>query len=224
MEITGAAKALEAAGRDVCHLEVGEPGAPPAPAVLRGGRRGPAGPAALHPFAGPDRAARWRWPTTIAASTGSRSIPSAIVVTMGSSSGFILAFLGGVRAGSEDRGDAAGLSGLSQHARRRSAMRAVEIPLTAADRLAADAARTSRRPTRGEPFDGLLFASPANPTGAAVTGRGLGEHRRDLPRLGVRLISDEIYHGLDYRGPSVSALELTPRRDRHQQLLANTTA
>jgi aspartate/methionine/tyrosine aminotransferase len=28
-------------------------------------------------------------------------------------------------------------------------------------------------------------------------------------KLGVRLISDEIYHGLDYRGPSVSALELT---------------
>jgi aspartate/methionine/tyrosine aminotransferase len=60
---------------------------------------------------------------------------------------------------------------------------------------------------RDEPFDGLLFASPANPTGAAVTREALAEIVATCRRLGVRLISDEIYHGLDYRGPSVSALE-----------------
>src|SRR5690606_33509039 len=59
------------------------------------------------------------------------------------------------------------------------------------------------------PFDGLLFASPANPTGAAVDRAGLADIIAICRRLGVRLISDEIYHGLDYRGPSVSALELT---------------
>jgi aspartate/methionine/tyrosine aminotransferase len=55
----------------------------------------------------------------------------------------------------------------------------------------------------------LLFASPANPTGAAVDRAGLADIVATCKRLGVRLISDEIYHGLDYRGPSVSALELT---------------
>lgn len=55
----------------------------------------------------------------------------------------------------------------------------------------------------------MLFASPANPTGAAVTREGLREIVDTCARLGVRLISDEIYHGLDYRGPSTSALEFT---------------
>src|SRR5262249_38738356 len=59
------------------------------------------------------------------------------------------------------------------------------------------------------PFEGLLFASPANPTGAAVDRAGLKDIIETCARLGVQLISDEIYHGLDYRGPSVSALELT---------------
>ncbi len=58
-----------------------------------------------------------------------------------------------------------------------------------------------------QPFDGLLFASPANPTGAGVTRAGLAEIVATCRRLEVRLISDEIYHGLDYRGPSVSARE-----------------
>src|SRR5690606_39416216 len=62
---------------------------------------------------------------------------------------------------------------------------------------------------RQEPFAGLLFDSPANPTGAAVTREGLAEIVATCARLGVRFISHEIYHGLDYRGPSVSALELT---------------
>ena len=60
-----------------------------------------------------------------------------------------------------------------------------------------------------EPFAGLLFASPANPTGAALTREGLAEVVAACARLGVRLISEEIYHGLDYRGPSVSAREFT---------------
>jgi aspartate/methionine/tyrosine aminotransferase len=60
---------------------------------------------------------------------------------------------------------------------------------------------------RQQPFDGLLFASPANPTGAAVTREGLGEIVATCRRLGVRLISDEIYHGLTYGEPSASALE-----------------
>ena len=62
---------------------------------------------------------------------------------------------------------------------------------------------------RTAPFEGLLFASPANPTGAAVDRAGLQDIVATCARLGVQLISDEIYHGLDYRGPSVSALELT---------------
>jgi aspartate/methionine/tyrosine aminotransferase len=86
--------------------------------------------------------------------------------------------------------------------------RAVEIPVTAAHHWRLTAAEIEAA-YRQEPFEGLLFASPANPTGAAVMREGLAEIVETCTRLGVRLISDEIYHGLDFRGPSVSALEFT---------------
>ncbi len=83
-----------------------------------------------------------------------------------------------------------------------------EIPVSAGNgwRLTGEAiaAAHARRP-----FEGLLFASPANPTGAAVDRAQLADIVETCARLGVQFISDEIYHGLDYRGPSVSALELT---------------
>src|SRR6185437_8850252 len=60
---------------------------------------------------------------------------------------------------------------------------------------------------RRQPFEGLLLASPANPTGASLPREELARIMLTCKRLGIRFISDEIYHGLDYRGPSVSALE-----------------
>lgn len=64
------------------------------------------------------------------------------------------------------------------------------------------------------PLDGLMLASPANPTGTMVTEDELGELAAWCKERGVRLISDEIYHGIDYPEPgsavrrSVSAWEL----------------
>src|SRR5690606_37502259 len=58
-------------------------------------------------------------------------------------------------------------------------------------------------------FDGLLFASPANPTGATIDAQGFADIVATCKRLGVRLISDEIYHGLNFSGRDVSALEHT---------------
>lgn len=47
-------------------------------------------------------------------------------------------------------------------------------------------------------LDGLMLASPANPTGTMVSGTELGELTAWCKERGVRLISDEIYHGIDY--------------------------
>src|SRR5690606_7545701 len=84
----------------------------------------------------------------------------------------------------------------------------VEIPVSAADgwRLTAAALEEAYART---PFDGLLLASPANPTGASLDRPDLLAIIESCARLGVRFISDEIYHGLDYESPTVSALELT---------------
>jgi aspartate/methionine/tyrosine aminotransferase len=133
--------------------------------------------------------------------------PDSIVVTMGSSAAFILAFNGGFAPGAKIAvtrpGYPAYLNTLLG-----TGFRPVEIPISAANgwRLTAAEVETAYR---REPFDGLLLASPANPTGAVVGGAELAEIIATCARLGARFISDEIYHGLDYRDPSVTALELT---------------
>ena len=206
MEILARAKALEAEGRSICHLEVGEPAAPPAPRVIEAVaralpeaqrythakglvelRRGLAGYYAEH--------------------HGVTVDPERMIVTMGSSTGFILAFLSAFARGSRIAVTRPGypaylniLHGLG--------FGAVEIPLRAEAGWHLAAADIERAHA-AEPFDGLLFASPANPTGAAVTREELAAILQTCRRLGVVAISDEIYHGLNYRGPSVSALEVS---------------
>lgn len=207
MEILREARALEAEGRDICHLEVGEPGAPPAPAVIAAARAAlpePQGYTDAKGMAGL-RAALARH---YADRHGVAADPDRIIATMGSSAGFILAFHSGFAPGARIAVTRPGypayvntLVGLG--------FGVEEIQLSPANgwRLtgrAIDEAHGRR------PFEGLLFASPANPTGASVDRAGLADIVETCARLGVRLISDEIYHGLDYTGPSVSALELTP--------------
>ncbi|MET3925260.1 aminotransferase class I/II-fold pyridoxal phosphate-dependent enzyme [Devosia sp. 2618] len=206
MEILKRAKAIEATGRTVCHLEVGEPGSPPAPRVIEAVARalpqaqGYTNAKGLHELR--DGLAKY-YAEQHAVSVD----PDSILCTMGSSAGFIIAFHTAFRPGARIAITRPGypayvntLLGLG--------FGIAEIPLTAANgwRLTgADIAAAHA----DQPFDGLLFASPANPTGAAVDRAGLQDIVDTCKRLGVRLISDEIYHGLDYRGPSVSALELT---------------
>lgn len=206
MEITARSTLVEASGRTVSHMESGEPGAPPAPAVR----------AAI--------AAALDFPQKYTHSSGQIELRQALVdyyrtqhrvevdaghimATMGSSSGFILAFLGAFDRNAKIAVTRPGypaylntLDGLG--------MQAVEIPITAESGWRLTAADVEAAYAK-EKFDGLLFASPANPTGAAVPREALQEIVEVCAKLGVRLISDEIYHGLDYRGPSASALEFT---------------
>lgn len=186
MEILGRAKALEAEGRSICHLEVGEPGVPPAPAVLEAVRR-TAGSAALHQFQGHDRTAHGAGAVRHRDQHGSGRDPGDHHrhhgVVVGVHSAFLTAFASGSKIAVTRPGYPAYLNTLDGLG-----YRAVEIPLTAAAgwRLTgADIEAAHRR----EPFDGLLFASPANPTGAAVTREGLTEIVETCRRLGVRLIS-----------------------------------
>ena len=206
MEILKRAKAIEATGRSVCHLEVGEPGAPPAPRVIEAVARALPLAQGYTNAKGLDELRHGL--TQYYADQHQVAVDAdAILCTMGSSAGFIIAFHAAFRPGGRIAITRPGypayvntLLGLG--------FGIAEIPLSPANgwRLTgADIAAAHA----DAPFDGLLFASPANPTGAAVDRAGLADIVDTCKRLGVRLISDEIYHGLDYRAPSVSALELT---------------
>ena len=205
MEINALARGLEAEGRSVCHLEVGEPDAPPAPRVRDAVRDVLERAQKYTHFAGLP-ALREGLARYYAEQHKVAVAPDSIVVTMGSSSGFILGFHGAFGPGATIAvtrpGYPAYVNGLVGMG-----FRTVEIPLSAANgwRLSAAEIEASHART---PFDGLLLASPANPTGAALSRPQLAEIVATCARLGVRFISDEIYHGLDYRGPSASALEL----------------
>src|SRR5690554_3606866 len=206
MEILKRAKAMEASGRSVCHLELGEPASPPAPRVLEAVRE------ALPLAQGYTNAKglddlRAGLVGYYQDQHGVAVDAEAIICTTGSSAGFILAFHTAFRPGARIAITRPGypayvntLLGLG--------FEIAEIPLSVGNgwRLTgADIAAAHAR----EPFAGLLFASPANPTGAALDRAGLADIVATCERLGIVLISDEIYHGLDYRAPSVSALELT---------------
>ncbi|HYE45355.1 MAG TPA: aminotransferase class I/II-fold pyridoxal phosphate-dependent enzyme [Caulobacter sp.] len=57
---------------------------------------------------------------------------------------------------------------------------------------------------------GLIIASPANPTGSILPPEELAAIAEVCRRRGVRIVSDEIYHGLSYVGPVPSMLEFEP--------------
>jgi aspartate/methionine/tyrosine aminotransferase len=206
LEINALARRLEADGRDIAFLEQGQPAAPPAPRVIEAVRAVLDGPQMYTHFAGM-RALREALAGYYADQHRVTVAPDSIIATMGSSSGFILAFLGAFRPGARI---AVTRPGYTAYLNTLYGMgyRPFEIPVSAANGWHLSVADIEAAHA-AEPFEGLLLASPANPTGAAVTRAQLGEIVAVCRKLGVRFISDEIYHGLDYRGPSVSALELT---------------
>ncbi len=125
-----------------------------------------------------------------------------IAVTTGSSAAFNLAFLAMF-----DAGDSVAIASPGYPAYRNImgalGLDVVEIeiedkPFLSAAQLAATHAK--------KPLRGLLFASPANPTGAEVPRDDLVELLETARQLGISVISDEIYHRLNYVGPDITAL------------------
>jgi aspartate/methionine/tyrosine aminotransferase len=63
---------------------------------------------------------------------------------------------------------------------------------------------------RKAPLKGVLVGSPANPTGTMMSREALTSLITAAEGAGIRFISDEIYHGLDYAFPAATAAELSP--------------
>ena len=60
------------------------------------------------------------------------------------------------------------------------------------------------------PLEGLVVASPANPTGAMLNRAQLTRLAAECRARGIRIVSDEIYHGISFGEPAVTALEIDP--------------
>jgi aspartate/methionine/tyrosine aminotransferase len=133
--------------------------------------------------------------------------PARIAVTTGSSSGFILAFLALFEPG--DR-VAVAVPGYPPYRHILSALgcEPVVIPTTAATRWAITPELLIAAHRRA-PLKGVLVASPANPTGTMMTAQALRGLIAAAEGEGIRFISDEIYHGLDYAFPAETAARIS---------------
>ncbi|MBB5072754.1 aspartate/methionine/tyrosine aminotransferase [Saccharopolyspora gloriosae] len=128
-----------------------------------------------------------------------------VVMTTGASGGFLLAFLSAF-----DAGDRVALARPGYPAYR-NILRAlgcevVELPCDESTRFQPTVAMLEEL---DEPVQGLIVASPANPTGTVLTGDELAELAGWCDERGVQLISDEIYHGIGYGEPLRSAREFS---------------
>lgn len=83
----------------------------------------------------------------------------------------------------------------------------VELPCGPAERYQITAAALA---ALNPAPDGLVVASPANPTGTIIPPAELAAIARVCRERGIRVISDEIYHGLSFGEPAASMLEHLP--------------
>ncbi len=128
---------------------------------------------------------------------GLRVDPSEVVVTTGSSGGFLLAFLAAFDAG--DR-VAIARPGYPCYRNVLTALgcEVVELPAGSESRFQPTVEMLE---SLDEPVRGLVVASPANPTGTMLPAADLAALASWCEERGVQLISDEIYHGIEYGSP-----------------------
>jgi len=205
MDVLAAANNQEARGERVIHLEVGQPGSAAPAAVLEAAR------AALQA----DRLGyvealgipplRERIARHYRERYGLAVRPERVVVTTGSSSGFMLAFLAAF-----DIGDRVALASPGYPAYRNILG---ALGLTSRDLLSSAADHFQPTPkllaVASDHPAGLIVASPSNPTGTMLDAEGLRALADYCGNAGIRLVSDEIYHGIVYGPREHSMLEFT---------------
>jgi aspartate/methionine/tyrosine aminotransferase len=201
MDVMEAARAEEARGRSIVHMEVGQPGTP-APRAARAALAAAmeAGPLGYTVALGlPELRARIA--RRYRERHGVDLDPGRVVVTAGSSAAFLLAF-----AALFDAGDRVAVAepGYPSYRNILRAMNVVPVgvPARIEDRFQPTPA------TLPEGIAGLLVASPANPTGSMLDRAALAALTDAARARDVAFVSDEIYHGIEYGAPAVSALEI----------------
>ena len=203
MDVMDAARRAEESGKSIIHMEVGQPGtgAPSGAmdALSKALRENSLGyTVALGLPALRQRIARLygEWYDV-------DLNPERVVITPGSSGGFILAF-----TALFDTGDRVGI-GAPGYPSYRQILRAldlepVDFPTSAENRLqpvAEDIADLNLK--------GLMVASPANPSGTMLGRSALATLIDATMAQGAHFISDEIYHGIEYEAKAVTALEIS---------------
>lgn len=203
MDVMRAANEREARGENIIHMEVGQPGTSAPLGVIE----------AVRDVVGRERLGytdALGIPELRAAIAGhyksfyGLDVPAdRIAVTMGSSGGFILAFLAAF-----DVGQRVALAAPGYPAYRNIltalGLEVVEIPVGPESNFQPTVAHL--RALADKPH-GLIVASPSNPTGTMLDREGLKALYGYCEENDIRFVSDEIYHGITYERRADSVLE-----------------
>ncbi len=207
MDVMAAAARLEARGRRIVHMEVGQPAAgAPATAIAAVRAALSSGPHGYTETLG-IASLRRRIARAYSEWHGLDIDPERIVVTTGSSAGFMLAFLAAFETG--DR-VAVAVPGSPPYRHILTALGCEPVFIeTSADTRWSITSENLLAQHRERPLKGVVVGSPANPTGTMMTAPALAELIRCAEAAGIAVISDEIYHGLDYAFAAESAARLS---------------
>ncbi len=206
MDVMAAAARLEAQGRHVVHMEVGQPFQPAPKTALAAARAAIDGRIAYTEALGMP-SLRARIARHYADSYGLDLDPARVVVTTGSSGGFMLAFLSLF-----EPGDRVALAnpGYPPYRHILTALGCEPVLIeTSAETRWVISPEVLIAEHRRKPLAGLLVASPANPTGTMMDKESLARLIAAAEAEGIKVISDEIYHGLDYAFAAETAAKLT---------------
>ncbi|MGB7079789.1 MAG: aminotransferase class I/II-fold pyridoxal phosphate-dependent enzyme [Xanthobacteraceae bacterium] len=209
MDVMAAAARLEAKGRRIVHMEVGQPAAgAPATAIAAVRAALSSGPHGYTETLG-IASLRQRIARTYAEWRDIEVDAERIVITTGSSAGFMLAFLAAFEAG--DR-VAVAVPGYPPYRHILAALGCEPVLIeTSAETRWAITSDMLLAQHRGRPLKGVIVGSPANPTGTMMTAPALAELIQCAEAAGIAVISDEIYHGLDYAFAAASAAQVSSR-------------
>ena len=204
MQVMQDAQRLDGAGHNIMHLEVGQPSTPP-PEVVNRALTAALDRTASHGYSVAFGLPALRQRISAHYEDWYGIVPdwNQIAITPGSSLGFAISFLAAF-----DTGDhiAIATPGYPAYRNLMVALGLVPdlIPARANQAWMPDLGALEKSGTLPE---GILLASPANPTGVVIDDDNLADICAWCARHGVRLIMDEIYHGLTYSGRGTTALK-----------------
>ena len=203
MDVMEAARRAEAAGRHIIHMEVGQPGTPAPQGARDALVRAMQTDAMGYTVALGLPALRARIAQLYGEWYDVDLSPERVVVTPGSSGAFILAF-----TALFDTGARVGI-GAPGYPSYRQILRALDLCPVDIETAAENRLQPVPSDLGGLNLQGLMVASPANPSGTMLDRAALGALMGAAAEQGASFISDEIYHGIEYEAKAVSALEIS---------------
>ncbi|HEX6011116.1 MAG TPA: aminotransferase class I/II-fold pyridoxal phosphate-dependent enzyme [Geminicoccaceae bacterium] len=202
MEVMASANARAAAGADVLHLEVGQPGGGAPPAAIAAAKAAMTSGSCGYTEAFGLMALRRRISEHYRVVHGVQVDPERVAITVGASGAFILAFIAAFEAGDRVVVTEPGYPAY-RNILAALGVEVVAVPTDIATRFQPTPELLERV---AGPIHGLVLASPSNPAGTMLGNAELERLVGYCRPRGVRVVSDEIYHGITYDQPAETAL------------------